>query len=85
MGASLPVTAKVSAAARSLYGVVLDLAAQAVDEEATRGLRARLRGENVDQGAVRDQGFEHVEEAAADRQALRPAQGEGRAMSGRER
>ena len=74
-----------SAAARSLYGVVLDLAGQAVDEEAPKGLRACMRGENVDQGAVRDQGFEHVEEAAADRQAQRPAQGEGRAMSGGER
>ena len=56
---------KVSAvAARSVYGVVLDLAARAVDEEATTGLRSRLRGENVREAAVWNRGFEHVEGAA---------------------
>ena len=60
-------------------------AAQAVDDEATNELRARLRGENVDRGAVRDRGFEHVENAAADRRARRPTQGASRAVSGRER
>ena len=53
---------KVSAvAARSVYGVVLDLAARAVDEEATTGLRARLREGNVRAAAVWIRGFEHVE------------------------
>ena len=61
-------------------------AAQAVDDdEATNELRARLRGENADRGAVRDQGFEHVEEATADRRIRRPTQGASRAVSGRER
>ena len=56
---------KVSAvAARSVYGVVLDIAARAVDEEATTGLRSRLRGENVREAAVWNRGFEHVEGAA---------------------
>ena len=77
---------KVSAdAACSVYGVVLDIETQAVDEEATDGLRARLRGENAGKGAVWDRGFEHVEEAAANGRDLRPAPGESRAMSGRER
>ena len=72
-------------AACSVYGVVLDLAVQAVDEEATKGLRARLRGENEDKGAVWDRGFDNVEEAATDRRVPRPARGESRALSGRER
>ena len=77
---------KVSAAAAcSVYGVVLDLAVQAVDEEATQGLRVRLRGENKDKGAVWDRGFDNVEEAATDRRVPRPARGESRALSGRER
>ena len=77
---------KVSAdAACSVYGVVLDLAVQAVDEEATKGLRARLRGENEDKGAVWDRGFDNVEEAATDRRVPRPARWESRALSGRER
>ena len=61
-------------------------AAQAVDDdEATNELRARLRGENADRGAVRNRGFEHVEEAAAHRRVLRPAWEESRTTSGRER
>ena len=72
-------------AACSVYGVVLDLAVQAVDEEATIGLRARLRGEDEDKGAVWDRGFDNVEEAAADQRVPRPARGESRALSGRER
>ena len=74
-----------AAAARSMHGVVLDVAAQAVDEETTKGLRARLRDENMGNGAVRDRRFEHVEEAAADRRVHRPTQGASRAVSGRER
>ena len=74
-----------AAAARSIYGVVLDLAAQAIDEVATKELRARSRAENVGKGAVWDRGFENVEEAAADRSVLRAAQGESRALSGTER
>ena len=54
-----------AAAARSIYGVVLDLAAQAIDEVATKELRARSRAENVGKGAVWDRGFERVEEAAS--------------------
>ena len=74
-----------AAAARSIYGVVLDLAAQAIDEVATKELRARSRAENVGKGAVWDRGFENVEEAAAARSVLRAAQGESRALSGTER
>ena len=76
---------KVSAdAARSVYGVVLDIAARTVDEEATEGLRARLRGEKVEKGVVWDRGFEHVEEAATNHRALRPTGLESRETSGRE-
>ena len=75
---------KVSAdAARSVYGVVLDLAARAVDEEATEELRVRLRGENGNNGDVVDRGFEHKEEeAAADQRVGSPERGESLAMSG---
>lgn len=77
---------KVSAgAARSVYGVVVDLAARVVDEEATKGLRARVRAENGCNGDIVDRGFEHDEEAAADRRVGSPEWGESRAMSGRER
>ena len=72
-------------AARSVYGVMLGLAPRAVDEEATQALQARMRGENMDMGAVRNRGFEHVEEAAAHRRVLHPAREESRTTSGRER
>ena len=57
---------KVSAdAARSAYAVVLDLAAQAVDEEATAELRKKSRRDDRSDDEVVDRGFEHEEEDAA--------------------
>ena len=53
---------KVSAgAARSIYGVVLDLDARMIDEEATKALRARSEEATVGEAAVWNRGVEVVE------------------------